>query len=607
VASLKWIVSRIKLPENQQLYLLALLVGVISGLVAVVFECGLHYFTGLILVDVANLNISHPFGENSARFFHFSPNGDPLRWAMLIIPALGGLLSGYIVYRFCPEAGGTGTDAMIDAFHRKVGKISPLVPLVKGITTIITMATGGSTGKEGPVAQIGAGVGSIIAVKLGIGVRSRRTLLLAGTAAGLGAIFQAPLGGALTAVEILYREDIESDSLIPCVISSITAYAIFGSIFGFSHVFLLPGAETMGFDPGELLIFLCMGVICSWVGYLYVKCFYGMRDKFFNKLKLKPYYRTALGGLLLGVLGFFYMEIFGSGFGYIQEIIYLNSSAITWASVGTFCIIGLFKIVGTSLTIGSGGSGGVFAPSLFIGSMIGAAVGGAFHLLLPDMVQSPFGAFVVVGMCSFFAGVAHAPIAAVIMVCEMTGGYELLAPLMLVSVLAIMLSQKWSIYENQVKNKFFSKAHVGDMTINVLQELKVSVLSPYRQVGIISSHTLFYSGEKFGQKIHASDLVLVDHDDIYAGMVSLRDVHFDTSDLFICNLITLEDIMTPNIRTVTPEHNLHEALEILMRSEFDKVPVLRSQSDPEPHLLGYISYNDILSKYHEIVNPHRVA
>jgi CBS domain-containing protein len=132
-------------------------------------------------------------------------------------------------------------------------------------------------------------------------------------------------------------------------------------------------------------------------------------------------------------------------------------------------------------------------------------------------------------------------------------------------------------------------------------------MSPYRQVGIISSHTLFSSGEQFGQKIHASDLVLVDHDDIYAGMVSLRDVHFDNQNPLICSLITLEDIMTPNVRTLTPNHNLHEALEVLMTSEFDKVPILRSLDEDEPHLLGYVSYNEILEKYHEIVNPHRVA
>jgi len=189
------------------------------------------------------------------------------------------------------------------------------------------------------------------------------------------------------------------------------------------------------------------------------------------------------------------------------------------------------------------------------------------------------------------------------MISEMTGGYALLAPLMFISVLVIMFSQKWSIYENQVKNKFFSKAHVGDMTIDVLQDIKVSSLGSYRQVGVISSHTLFNTGEAFGQRIHASDLVLIDHDDVFAGMVSLRDVHFDSSDTFICNLITLEDIMTPNIPCLYPDNNLHEALEILMGSEFDKVPVIKRDNDTEGHLLGYLLYSDILEKYHDFVKP----
>lgn len=602
--AIKALFGRFSFPETKQLYFYSLIVGVISGLVAVIFEVGLQFTKAVLMGYCARLELSHPYGEKSGELFHFAVAGEPRMWLVVLLPALGGLVSGYIVYRFCPEAAGTGTDAMIDAFHRKVGKIPPLVPVIKGITTIITLASGGSSGKEGPVAQIGAGVGSSLAMRLGIGVRARRTLLLAGTAGGLGAIFQAPLGGALTAVEVLYHEDIESDALIPCVISSITAYALYGSIFGFSHIFLLPGAQDMGFVTGEVLIFIAMAIICSRVGWLYVKCFYGFRDRFFACLNIKPFLKPALGGLGVGLTALISLEVLGSGFGYLQKLISMDYSLITWSAVGGFILIGLLKIVATSLTIGSGGSGGVFAPSLFIGSMIGACVGGVVHLVMPSVLASPFGAFVVVGMCSFFAGVAHAPIAAVIMVCEMTGGYELLAPLMLVSVLAIMMSQKWSIYEKQVKNKFHSKAHVGDMTIDVLQELKVSVMSPYRQVGVISSHTLFNRGEQFGQKIHASDLVLVDHDDVYAGMVSLRDIHFDSSNPLICNLITLEDIMTPNVRTVTPQYNLHEALEVLMQSEFDKVPVLKSHTDDEPHLLGYLSYNDILSKYHDEVNPN---
>ena len=600
-------IKRLSLQENQQLYLLSIIVGLLAGSVAILFELALHYCSGTLLTKFANLQLTHPHGEHSSDIFHFEAAGDPILWLIVLLPALGGLLSGWICYKFSPESAGTGTDAMIEAFHNKVGKISPIVPLVKGITTIITLSTGGSSGKEGPVAQIGAGLGSALAVKLGIGVRARRTLLLAGTSAGLGAIFQAPLGAALTAVEVLYHEDIESDSLIPCVISSITAYALFGTVFGFSHILMFSNSNQIDFHTSELFIFVFMGLVCSAIGWIYVKVFFGTRNHIFQRISIKPWLKPGIGGLCVGLLGLISFNILGSGLGYVQELIEMSWEEMTWTLVLTFLGLALLKILATSFTISSGGSGGVFAPSLFIGSLVGATVGGCSYLLFPSLVTSPFGAFVIVGMCSFFAGVAHAPIAAVIMICEMTGGYELLAPCMLVSVLAIILSQKWSIYEKQVRNKFFSKAHVGDMTIDVLQDLDVSTLAPYRQVGVTSSHTLFHTGEEFGQKIHASDLVLVDHDDIYAGMVSLRDVHFDSTDPLIANLITLEDIMTPNIKTLTPEHNLHEALELLLRSEFDKVPVLRSHHEDVPHLLGYVSYSDVLEKYHEIVNPNRVG
>lgn len=605
MSRIKGIFGFLSLDKQQRLYFYAIVVGVIAGFVAILFEACLNLLHGYLFSELGNSPVTHPYGEEERVLVHFATSdAGPVKWFLLILPAVGGLISGWLVYRFAPEAAGTGTDAMIDAFHNKTGKISALVPFIKGVTTIITLATGGSSGKEGPVAQIGAGLGSSLAVKLGLGVRDRRTLLLAGTAAGLGAIFQAPLGGAITAVEVLYHEDIESDALIPCVISSVTAYAIFGSIYGFSHIFYLPGAESLHFVPSELFIFIILGLVCSLIGYIYVKVFYGLK-KVFERLNCPIYLKPAIGGLAVGILGYSFPEVMGSGFGFVQDIMKVDSGMISWTLVGTCLILIFLKILATSFTVSSGGSGGVFAPSLFIGSMIGAVVGGVAYLIMPGYLESPFGAFVVVGMSSFFAGVAHAPIAAVIMISEMTGGYELLAPLMLVSVLAIIISKKWSIYENQVKNKFFSKAHVKDMTIDVLQNIKVKSLGTYRQVGIISSHTMYPNAINFAQKIHASDLVLVDHDDVFAGIVSLRDVHFDNSDPFICSLVTLEDIMTKDIPCLTPDHNLHEALEVIMQSEFDKVPILSDLNAEEGRLLGYVLYSDILGKYHEIVGEQK--
>ncbi len=603
--------SRLILKDSRRLYFLALLVGVISGVGALLFQVALDAASGYVLTGLAHLKIGHPEGERA--IFHVEAVGDSVSWLIVILPALGGLIGGWLVYRWAPEAAGHGTDAMIDSFHNKAGHIRPIVPLIKGLATIFTLATGGSAGKEGPVAQIGGGFGSTLATKLGLGMRDRRTLLLAGTAGGLGAIFRAPLGGALTAVEVLYKEDIESEALIPCIISSVTSYITFCSLMAlcfphtvhgtvFKPIFSLP----QGYHPAlaEIWLFVMLGLVCSGVGWMYVRVFYGSRDHIFNRMTRVPIWlRPAIGGLFVGFLGLLAPEILSGGFGYIQKVISMDMADLSWRMVGVFVLLAVFKIFATSGTVSSGGSGGVFGPSLFIGGMLGAAVGGMGKLLFPDMVVSSMGAWVVIGMCSFFSGVANAPIAAMIMISEMTGGYELLAPLMLVSVIAIILSRNWSIYEKQVPNKFFSKAHVSDMTIDVLQEIYVKEMAPFHRQCITTPWTLLHSAEVFAHRIHSSDLVLANDKQKFEGMVSLMDVHFDSEDPLISNLVTLEDIMTTKVELLEAEQNLHEALELLLRSDFDKIPVVNSRT--EKILLGYLSYNDILAKYHSTVNQRR--
>lgn len=592
----RWILRFLQPQGSQRIYLYATLVGLIAGLGATIFHISLDTVSAWILGGLAGIEQIHPTGGAPLLQVEV-PEGLGWRWLILILPALGGLLGGLLVYRFAPEAAGHGMDAMIDAFHNKAGVIRGIVPLIKGVATVVTLGTGGSAGKEGPVAQIGAGFGSALASWLGLGMRDRRNLLLCGTAGGLGAIFLAPLGGALTAVEVLYKEDIESEALIPCIIASVTSYVTYGSIFGFTHIFSMP--EGTHFVAGELLIFMLLGVVCSGVGYLYVKIFYGIRDRIFRPLKCPFWLKPAMGGLAVGIMGFFFVEILGGGLGYVQAVISQSWDTMNWRAVGLFLALALLKIVATGFTVSSGGSGGVFGPSLFIGAMLGAAVGGAAHLIFPEAITSPLGAFVIVGMASFFAGVANAPIAAMVMISELTGGYELLAPLMLVSVISIILSKKWSIYENQVENRFHSKAHVNDMTIDVLQEIKVKDLEPYRKECITTPHLLFHAAERFGQKVHASDLVLVEKDNSLAGLVSLRDVHFDSENPLIANLITLEDIMTTRVPKLYPDTNLHKALELVMRSDFDKVPILAGPGDH--NVLGYLLYSDILEKYHSTI------
>ncbi len=460
----------IKLLERTgfRLLILAILVGIVSGCGALFFYFATNSVEHLTLGTIGNF---HPplEGTPESSFHHFIDSlSVPHRWWLFLLPAVGGLLSGWLVYKFAPEAEGHGTDGALEAFHRKQGIIRGRVPIVKTIASIVTIGTGGSAGREGPIAQIGAGFGSFVATKLGLSVMDRRILLLAGMAGGVGATFRSPLGGALFAVEVLYRDpEFEHEGLIPCIISSIVAYSLFGAVTGWEPLLDTP---LFRFDhPTELLLYLVLGIVCALFGVFYVKSFYGMRT-LFRKVPIADWLKPALGGLLLGILALFIPQVLGSGYGWVQAALY--GKMALWVML----TIALAKVVATSLTISSGGSGGVFAPSLVIGAMLGGAFGGMAEQLFPMLTQDPR-AYVLVGMAGFFAGVANAPIATLIMVSELTGNYGLLAPLMLVCVIAMLVMRKNSIYEKQVACRFDSPAHLGDFVIDILEGVQVKSLA----------------------------------------------------------------------------------------------------------------------------------
>ncbi len=436
-------------------------IGALSSLAASAVFFLLEWTTFLGLECLAGHAAGKPAGEHIVPYVA----GTPLHhWLLVLFPAVGGLISGMIVYTWAPEAEGHGTDAYIDSFHNKHGMVRTRVPFIKGIASVITLATGGSAGREGPIAQIGSGLGSWLARTLRLDVRERRLMLLAGCSGGLAAIFRAPLGGAMTAVEVLYSEDIEVEGIVLCIISSSVSYAVFTGIFGHQPIFAIPSIKFS--SAWELLLYAILGLVCVPFGYMYVKTFYGLRDHFFRKLPIRRALRPAFGGLLVGLVGLLAPQAMGGGYGTIQKAL---TGEIPMTLMFTLVFL---KIAATSFTISSGGSGGVFGPSLFIGAMIGGAVGQLAHAWFPGIVSSP-AAFVLVGMAAFFAGVAKAPLGALLMVSEMTGGYRLFVPIMFASVVAIMLSQRWSLYEKQVLNKFHSPAHQSGRVINLLQDLSV--------------------------------------------------------------------------------------------------------------------------------------
>jgi CIC family chloride channel protein len=432
-------------------------IGVVGALAAQLFVWLLTLGEQLLLVGLAGYVPPEP------GVLYPAPTVGP--WGLWLIPVvttLGGLLSGIIVYTFAPEAEGHGTDAAVEAYHFKGGRVRPAVPLVKAISSAITIGSGGAAGREGPTAQISVGVGSIIADLLDLPEEERRILVLASMAAGLAAIFRSPLGMAIFAVEILYAGmAFETEALIFTVIASVVAYAINGLFVGWSPIFLLPGSLRFT-QPIDLIGYAILGIVAGLVGAIEPAIFYGIRDVF-RRLQIANHLKPAIGGLLMGLLAVVVPETLSTGYGWVQKA--MTAGYVGWSLI----FVVLAKIVAMSLTISSGGSGGVFGPNVFIGGMLGAWVAFVVDNLLPGAQLNP-SAFAVVGMAAVFAGTARVPIATLVMVAEMTGGYGLIVPSMLATAVAFVVQRTvgtWfrysRLYEAQVELRSDSPVHHGNL------------------------------------------------------------------------------------------------------------------------------------------------
>jgi len=562
------------------------IIGIVSGLGASLFFYLLEWMKFFTFEYLAGFTPLKPAGEH---LVNTTATSSFKAWVLFLLPVTGGLISGILVYTWAPEAEGHGTDAMIDAFHNKQGMIRTQVPYIKGLASLVTLATGGSAGREGPIAQIGAGFGSWLGSLLRLSVRDRRLLLLAGCAGGLGAIFRAPLGGALTAVEVLYREDFETEGIVLCIVSSVVANSIFTSTFGNEPIFAIPPIKFA--HPMELVFYAILGLVCVPFGYVYVKVFYGLRDRFFRRLRLKKVLLPALGGLGVGLIGLWRPEILSGGYGVIQAALKGSLPIILMMNLA------FLKIIATSFTISSGGSGGVFGPSLFIGAMLGGVVGQISHAWYPGVVSDP-GAFALVGMGAFFAGVAKAPIGALLMVAEMTGGYAVVVPLMFTSVVALLLSQRWSLYEKQVHNKFHSPAHRNDAVINILQTLTVrDVYRVDAPVTSLPEDMTFATLKRFLTRTGESFFPVVDDHFRLRGILSLPNLHAILFEDHLSDLLVVGELASPAV-SVRLDESLYDALVKFLQSGYGRVPIV----DDQGGLKGLLRLSELMAAYHrEIV------
>lgn len=467
---------------------IAVPIGVVAGLGSALFYYMLELSSTFFLTQLGGITLPNE------GVLH------PTAWAssfprILIVPALmalGGLIVGFIISRLAPEVAGHGTDATIRAFHRKAGKVRYRVPLLKTLASAITLGTGGSGGREGPTSQIGGGFGSLWADVFGLNDRERRVALATGMGAGIGAIFRAPLGGAIYAAEILYTGDFEPDVFVPAIIASVVAYSVYSSIFQFHTLFATPDLSSYAFDPRRLPLYALLGIICGGAGILFTKM-YQRTDAWFSTRRWPVFLRPTVGAAIAGAIflgayilvpqqdHFAALSSLSVGYGFVQTILGDLSSGGTGAIAFTFTLLSVLliavfvRMVMTSFVVGSGGSAGLFGTSVVVGSLLGAMVGGTAHDLLPSLVPLPVVAvFSIVGMMSFFGGISKAPLGVLIMVVEMVASYSVLPAAMLAIFTAYVVTGRNHIYSEQLPTRIHSPAHLEEYRNFFLSETPIA-------------------------------------------------------------------------------------------------------------------------------------
>ena len=573
---------------------LSTLVGVVAGLGAIVFQVLCHLTQWLLLEGLAGYRQAGPAGEPA--LFHGGVT--PFRpWLLPLLPALGGLVAGLLIARFAPEAGGHGTDEAVDAFHRRGGVIRGRVPIVKTVASAITLGSGGSGGREGPIAQIGAGFGSFLATRLGLSPRERRTLLAAGVGAGVGSIFRAPLAGALFAAEVLYSDaEFEPDVIIPAAISTIVAYCVYSVKFGFSALFDTPRFAFR--SAWELVPYSVLAIVVALASGLFVKVFYGTHD-LFRRLPLAPAFKPMVGGLATGLLGLALyvalgdrraLDVLSFGYGSIQD-------ALTGGmSIPLLLAIAGGKILATSFSIGSGGSGGVFGPSMVIGGALGGTVGLLCQHFLPGVVTQP-GAFVAVGMAGFFAAAANTPISTLVMVSEMTGNYQLLLPSLWVCALAFLIGRRWKLYRNQVPSRIDSPAHRGAILGGVLRGLRVRDAIADRPLRSVPENAGLPEVLRLFLDTSQHFIPVVGPEGRLAGLISVDQVGEFLEQRAEPLPVIAHDLAAPPPATLRPDDDLDAALQKLVAHGVEELPV--TDAPGGGRFIGLLSRRDILVSYNQ--------
>jgi len=585
-------VEKLELHSVGRTLLLSSLVGIVAGCGAILFQILCQAASQFFLADLIGYRPSGPAGEQPL----FAAAEIPFRaWLIPIVPAVGGLLAGLLVQRFAPEAAGHGTDEAVDAFHRRNGLIRGRVPIIKTIASALTLGSGGSGGREGPIAQIGAGFGSFLARRLGLPARERRILLAAGVGAGVGSIFRAPLAGALFAAEVLYSDpEFESEVIIPAAIATIIAYCVFSLRFGFGSLFETPRFEFR--SAWELVPYTALAVAVALASGLFVKVFYAVHTRS-QRLGIPAAVKPMLGGLATGIIAlalyvgsgsFHALDVLSFGYGSIQDALL---GKIPWAIL---LLIAGGKLLTTSFSIGSGGSGGVFGPSMVIGGTLGGAIGLLAQRVMPGVITQP-AAFVPVGMAGFFAAAAKTPISTLIMVSEMTGNYQLLLPALWVCAISYLVGRRWTIYESQVSTRGDSPAHRGAIFAGVLRGMRVKDVAGDRPVHVLNQSAALEEVIRAFMTSSQHCFPVVDGDGRMTGSIMLHQLRQHLDEYGERSPMIAHDLASDPDEVLLLGDDLDTALERMVALDVEELPIIRSEE--ERRVVGLLSRRDIIAVY----------
>jgi CIC family chloride channel protein len=575
---------------------LSILVGAIAGLGAVGFR---YLIRGFQIV----------FFEKGAIWFDFL--GD---YYIIILPALGGILVGLIVYFLAREAKGDGPPEVMEALTVQGGRIRSVVAPIKALASSICIGSGGSVGREGPIVQIGASAGSSIGQWLKLPEDWIKTLLLCGAAGGISATFNAPIGGVFFALEVLHG-GFTSRHLPFILISSVAAEFTALAILHEEITFTVPDYRLESY--WAILVYALLGLICGWLSIFFIGMFFRTQSVF-NRVRVPAYLVPAVGGLLVGVTGYFFPEILGVGYGEIPGLagdslsnlsqgpvdMVLNNQPmdrdwlgiVALSGLGLMLILIFLKMVATSLSLGSGGSGGTFAPSLFIGAMIGGAVGLAAEELSPGLVgASGAGAFALVGMGAFFAATVRGPFTAIILLFELTRGYQLILPIMICVVLSTLAARAFSrhsIYTLELRHRGIDihqeeEADImGNIKVGDVMTRNFPTVSPTMPVSQLMDMFSRHHG-----------FPVVDEKGEFCGVVALEDVQHALSnpEKDKAQVLTVNDISMKNPTVAYPDQSIHDAISQLGGRHVGRIPVV--DRDNPKRLLGVLRRHNIITAY----------